>query len=122
MTLPVAFLLMFSVQAQMSISSTTNEAAKMDMAFESRLLNAIKREEGSKYPYGITYKDAQDVRHGYPEPQGREIAQRTVEHSWARYEAAGATGDFISWLGRTYARDPLWASKVRKLLAQNNRK
>lgn len=69
-----------------------------------RLANAIYRAENSKrYPYGIVSiplkGDTQAAREAY----ARRICLNTIRNNIARWERAGKTNDFITFLGNRYA-------------------
>lgn len=79
---------------------------------EERILYAIYRAEGPKYPYGISSKD---------EAYNRTICLKTIRHYWQdfkKYED-GSVKDFIVFASRRYvgSNDRIgqerWAKNVR---------
>jgi len=69
-----------------------------------RLANAIYRAENSKrYPYGIVSIKIKGNTQAERELYARKICLNTIRNNIARWERAGKTNDFISFLGARYA-------------------
>jgi len=81
--------------------------------YETKLLNAIYTQEGgqnTRFPYGIHSKR----RLTYPE--ARQWCKNTIEHAFRDWNKAGAKKDYLDFLGKRYAQDPMWSRKIRKLM------
>lgn len=69
-----------------------------------KIVDAIKKVENSeKYPYGIKSikikGDTQEEREAY----ARKICRNTVVNNYERWQKAGKTNNYISFLGSRYA-------------------
>lgn len=92
----------------------------MVASFEDGLVAAIYLEEGgdnTRFKYGV-----ENIIHGKPYPfeHPERVCRNTIEHSWSKFTQQREQTDFIVWLGSTYAADPLWADKVKRLMAVEN--
>jgi hypothetical protein len=76
----------------------------ISIEYKNRIVNAIYLAENSKkYPYGIKSipikGDTQQEREAY----ARKICFNTVSNNYLRWQKAGKTNDFITFLGGRYA-------------------
>lgn len=82
--------------------------------FENKLANAIYIAEGgtnTHFPYGIHSKRPLDAS------EARQWCLNTIRHQKRLYGLNRPYGDdFIVFLGKTYAQDPLWADKVKRIM------
>lgn len=71
---------------------------RLDDSYVEALANAIYKAEGgskTRHPYGILAK----YKHTTP----RQACINTIKSAWGRWEKAGEPGEFIAFLGKTYA-------------------
>ena len=81
------------------LSSLSLAAADMPKGYDERVADAIFKAENSRhYPYGIIAKGRL-----LDEATARKWCLNTIRNNWTRWQAAGAQGDYLTFLAKRYA-------------------
>jgi hypothetical protein len=89
----------------------------------NRLADKIFIAEGgnkTRFAYGCERITASGKRYPYPSAIARQKCLQSINRAYNGWRRGGCKGDFVDFLGKTYAQDPLWAKKVRKLYNSSN--
>jgi hypothetical protein len=87
----------------------------------NRLAQTIYRAEGgnkTRFAYGVERIGRDGKRYPYPSAIAKSKCLETCRGAHKRWIKSGCKGDFIEFLGKTYAQDPLWGKKVKWLYSR----
>ena len=83
-----------------------------------RLASAIYVHEGgtkTRFPYGVERITRDGKRYPYNVAKAKEKCLQSINRASKQWYKGGCKGDFIAFLGKTYAQDPNWAKGVKQL-------
>jgi len=89
----------------------------------NRLADTIYKAEGgnkTRFAYGVERITASGKRYPYPSAISRSKCLESINRAYNGWRRSGCKGDFVDFLGKTYAQDPLWSKKVKRLYSHRS--
>ena len=89
----------------------------------NRLADTIYKAEGgnkTRFAYGVERITASGKRYPYDVITAKSKCLESINRAHKRWIRGGCKGDFVEFLGKTYAQDPLWSKKVKRLYSHRS--